>query len=218
MKATGRGASGGGGDRDDGGRAARGGGDEDVKRPRGALGVDKWYLGYTRPGPRVYSDLFGQVKGSGCIEIVVLDSDAEERGRSICEVMGQDIDGPTNKSTVYVSVVAGSEADLMSWAVPNFGAPNAVQREREGLPGLAGRASAGRPAEVSPVAAPRGGMPAELRPEDDSMFKLCQQVDARGLTRGEWGLLLKQALPESQLRMGWLASLLRHIHVGLGGL
>ena len=73
MKATGRGASGGGGDRDDGGRAARGGGDEDVKRPRGALGVDKWYLGYTRSGPRVYSDLFGQVKSSGYIEIVVLD-------------------------------------------------------------------------------------------------------------------------------------------------
>ena len=37
------------------------------------------------------------------------------------------------------------------------------------------------------------------------MFQLCQQVDARGLPQGEWGLRLKQALPESQLRMGWLA-------------
>ena len=103
MKATGRGASGGGGDRGDGGRAARGGADEDDERPRGALGVDEWYLGYNRPGPRVYSNLFGQVKSSGYIEIVVLDSDAEERGRLICEAIGQGIDGPTNKSTVYVS-------------------------------------------------------------------------------------------------------------------
>ncbi len=59
-------------------------------------------------------------------------------------------------------------------------------------------------------------MPADLRPEDDSMVKLCQQVNARGLTRGEAGLLLKQALLKSQLRIGRLASLLRHIHVGFG--
>ncbi len=44
----------------------------------------------------------------------------------ICEVIGQGIDRPTNKSMVYVSVLAGSEPDLMSWAVPNLGAPNAV--------------------------------------------------------------------------------------------
>ena len=126
MKATGRGASGGGGDRDDEGRAARGGADEDDERPRGALGVDEWYLGYNRPGPRVYSNLFGQVKSSDYIEIVALDSAAAERGNLIYEVIGQGIDGPTNKSMVYVSVLAGSEPDLMSWAVPNLGAPNAV--------------------------------------------------------------------------------------------
>ncbi len=34
---------------------------------------------------------------------------------------------------------------------------------------------------------------------------MCLQVDARGLPPGAWGLLLKQALNESQLRMGWLA-------------
>ncbi len=34
---------------------------------------------------------------------------------------------------------------------------------------------------------------------------MCLQVDARGLPQGAWGLLLKQALNESQLRMGWLA-------------
>ena len=56
----------------------------------------------------------------------MLDTAAEERGSLICEVIGQGIDGPTNKSMVYVSVLAGSEPDLMSWAVPNLGAPNGV--------------------------------------------------------------------------------------------
>ena len=55
-----------------------------------------------------------------------------------------------------------------------------------------------------------------MRPEDDPIFQLCQQVDARGLMRGELGLLLKQAMLKSQLRIGQLASLLQHIHVGFG--
>ncbi len=98
MKAVGRGATGGDRDGDDGGRAARpaaNGGDE---RPRGALGVDDWYLGYTKPGPRVYSDLFSQAKSGDYIEIVALDAGQEERGNLTCEVIGQGIDGPTNKS------------------------------------------------------------------------------------------------------------------------
>ncbi len=126
MKATGRVASGGAGDRGDGGRAARGGADPDEERPRGALGVNEWYLSYNRPGPRVYSDLFSQVKSGDYIEVAVADSGAEERGSLIWGVISQGINGPTNKSMVYVSVLAGSEPDLMSWAVPNLGAPNAV--------------------------------------------------------------------------------------------
>ena len=55
-----------------------------------------------------------------------------------------------------------------------------------------------------------------MRTEDDSLFKLCQLVNTQGLTRGEVRLLLKQALLKSQLRIGRLASLLRHIHVGFG--
>ncbi len=126
MKATGRAASGGVGDRGDRTRAGRGGAELEEERPRGALGVNDWYLGYNRPGPRVYADLFSQVKSGDYIEVVALDSAAEERGSLICEVIGQGIDGPTNQSMVYVAVLAGSEPDLMSWAVPNLGAPNAV--------------------------------------------------------------------------------------------
>ncbi len=63
MKATGRAASRGAGERGDGGRAGRDGAEPDEERPRGALGVNQWYLGYNnRPGPRVYSDFFSQVK------------------------------------------------------------------------------------------------------------------------------------------------------------
>ena len=126
MKAVGRGATGGGGDGDDGGRVVRTAADRDGERLRGALSIDEWYLGCTKPGPRVYSDLFNQAKSGDYIEIVALDSAEEERGNLICEVIGQGIDGPTNKSMVYVAVLAGSEPDLMSWAVPNLGAPNAV--------------------------------------------------------------------------------------------
>ncbi len=125
-KATGRASSGGVGNRGDGTRAGRGGAELDEERPRGALGVNDWYLGCNRPGPRVYADLFSQVKSGDCIEVVALDSAAEERGSLICEVIGQGIDGATNQSMVYVAVLAGSEPDLMSWAVPNLGAPNAV--------------------------------------------------------------------------------------------
>ncbi len=79
MKATGRAASGGVGDRGDRTRAGRGGAELEGERPRGALGVNDWYLGYNRPGPRVYADLFSQVKSGDYIEVVALDSAAEER-------------------------------------------------------------------------------------------------------------------------------------------
>ena len=51
MKATGRAASKGAGDRRDGERAGRDGAEPDEERPRGALGVNEWYLGCNRPGP-----------------------------------------------------------------------------------------------------------------------------------------------------------------------
>ncbi len=73
MKATGRAASGGVGDRGDRTRAGRGGAELEEERPRGALGVNDWYLGYNRPGPRVYADLFSQVKSGDYIEVVALE-------------------------------------------------------------------------------------------------------------------------------------------------
>ena len=36
------------------------------------------------------------------------------------------VDAETHKSIVYVSVLAASEDDLMSWAVPNLGAPGGL--------------------------------------------------------------------------------------------
>ena len=61
-------------------------------------GADDWYLGCTKPGSCIYSDLFSQVGSGDYIEIVALGAGQEERGILICEVIGQGIDGPTNKS------------------------------------------------------------------------------------------------------------------------
>ncbi len=53
-------------------------------------------------------------------------------------------------------------------------------------------------------------------PKEDGVYKVASKFGARGLTRGELGLLLKQGPLRSELRIGRVASLNRHIHVGFG--
>ncbi len=49
--------------------------------------------------------------------------------------------------------------------------------------------------------------------ENDALFRLCRQLRHEELTRREMGLLLKQALLKSKVRIGQLALLLQHTHV-----
>ncbi len=53
-------------------------------------------------------------------------------------------------------------------------------------------------------------------PKEDGVYKVASKFGARGLTRGELGLLLKQGPLRPELRIGRVASLNRHIHVGFG--
>ncbi len=55
-----------------------------------------------------------------------------------------------------------------------------------------------------------------MKPKEDGVSKVASKFGARGLTRGELGILLKQGLLRSELRIGRVASLNRHIHVGFG--
>ena len=50
--------------------------------------------------------------------------------------------------------------------------------------------------------------------KEDALFQLCRRLGDAELTRCEMGLLLKQGLLKSKVRIGQLATLLQHTHVG----
>ena len=60
------------------------------------------------------------MKSGDLLEVAILDTSHTERRNIICEVIGQGVDGLIHKSIVYEAVLAASEDDLMSWAVPNL--------------------------------------------------------------------------------------------------
>ncbi len=50
--------------------------------------------------------------------------------------------------------------------------------------------------------------------DKDPLEVLCGTMDTKGLNRGELGLLLKQGLLRSRLRLGQVAQLMQNSHVG----